>query len=32
MVESNYRHADFQTGVGKLLALYFNQLPGRPLL
>ncbi len=25
------RHADFQAGVGMLLALYFNKLAGRPL-
>ncbi len=30
--ESNHRHADFQSRVGSLQALYFNQLPGRPLL
>ena len=29
--ESNHRHADFQSGVGVLLALYFNKLAGRPL-
>ena len=27
----NTRHADFQSGVHRLLALYFNKLPGRPL-
>ncbi len=27
----NHRYADFQSGVRKLLALYFNKLPGRPL-
>jgi len=27
----NTRHADFQSDVGRLLALYFNKLPGRPL-
>ncbi len=27
----NHRHADFQAGVGMLLALYFNKLAGRPL-
>ncbi len=30
--QRNYRHADFQSGVHRLLALYFNKLPGRPLL
>jgi len=29
--QSNTRHADFQSGVGMLLALYFNKLAGRPL-
>ncbi len=29
--ESNTRHADFQSDVRELLALYFNKLPGRPL-
>ncbi len=29
--QSNHRHADFQSGVRRLLALYFNKLPGRPL-
>jgi hypothetical protein len=27
----NHRHADFQSGVGMLLAFYFNKLAGRPL-
>ena len=27
----NHRHADFQSRVGRLLALYFNELAGRPL-
>ncbi len=27
----NTRHADFQSAVRGLLALYFNKLPGRPL-
>ncbi len=26
-----HQHADFQTGVSKLLALYFNELAGRPM-
>ncbi len=26
-----HRHADFQSGVDTLLALYFNMLAGRPL-
>ncbi len=26
-----HRHADFQSKIGKLLALYFNELAGRPL-
>ena len=30
--KSNNRHADFQSGVGRILALYFNKLAGRPLL
>ena len=29
--ESNHRHADFQSRVGSLKALYFKELPGRPL-
>ena len=29
--QSNTRHADFQSSVRSLLALYFNKLPGRPL-
>jgi len=27
----NTRHADFQSGIGRLLAIYFNKLSGRPL-
>ncbi len=27
----NHRHADFQSRIGSLKALYFNVLPGRPL-
>ena len=27
----NHRHADFQSSVGMLLDLYFNELAGRPL-
>ena len=27
----NTRHADFQSGIRRLLALYFNELAGRPL-
>ncbi len=27
----NHRHADFESGVRRLLTLYFNTLPGRPL-
>jgi len=27
----NTRHADFQSGIGRLLAIYFNKLAGRPL-
>ena len=27
----NHRHADFQAGIGMLLALYFNKLAGRQL-
>ena len=27
----NHRHADSQSNVGRLLALYFNELAGRPL-
>ena len=30
--QSNTRHADFQSHVGLPKALYFNQLPSRPLL
>ena len=29
--ESNHRHADFQSGLGSPEALYFKELPGRPL-
>ena len=29
--KSNHRHTDFQSAVGRLLALYFNKLAGRPL-
>jgi len=29
--QSTTLHADFQSGVHRLLALYFNKLPGRPL-
>ena len=29
--ESNHRHADFQSRVGSPEALYFKELPGRPL-
>ena len=29
--ESNHRHADFQSRVGSPKALYFKELPGRPL-
>ncbi len=29
---SNHRHADFQSRVSPPEALYFNVLPGRPLL
>ena len=29
--ESSHRHADFQSRVGSLKALYFKELPGRPL-
>jgi hypothetical protein len=28
----NHRHADFQSRLGSLRALYFKELPGRPLL
>jgi len=27
----NHRHANFQSGAGMLLALYFNKLAGRQL-
>ena len=30
--ESNCRHADFQFGRGSPSAIFFNKLPGRPLL
>jgi len=26
----NHRHADFQSDIGRLLAIYFNKLSGRP--
>ena len=29
--ESSHRHADFQSRVGSPEALYFKELPGRPL-
>jgi len=29
--ESNHRHADFQSRIGSPEALYFKELPGRPL-